>query len=64
MIVDHSNRDWYVGGKMGGVNISQIDKWSQHFNTIKAKHPEVPYSHYFRSLPDEPDNNTMDQRPQ
>lgn len=61
MIVDQSDHDWYVGGMSGGVDISPIEKWSQHFNTIKAKHPEVPYSHYFRPLPDETDHNTTDQ---
>ncbi len=64
MVVDQSDHDWYVGGKAGGVNIASIEKWSRHYNTIKAKHPEVPYSHYFRPLPAEPDSKTMDQSPQ
>ncbi len=63
MIVDQSDHDWYIGGMSIGVNISPKEKWLQHFNTIKAKHPGVPYSHYFRPLPDEPDEKAMDQSP-
>ena len=47
MLVDQSDNDWYVGGMHGGVNISKMEKWIRHYNTIRALRPEIPYGHYF-----------------
>ena len=47
MIVDQSDHDWYIGGMSGGVNISGLEKWQQHFETLLETNPEIPYGDYF-----------------
>ncbi len=60
MIVDQADDDWYIGGMTGGVRISPLDKWSRHYDTIRSKHPEIPYSPLLRKLLQEPDSKPTD----
>ncbi|MFM8216650.1 MAG: hypothetical protein ACKN82_18690 [Pirellula sp.] len=60
MIVDQADDDWYIGGMTIGARISPLDKWSRHYDTIRSKHPEVPYSHFLRKSQQEPDNKPID----